>query len=192
MTEGLSLGRDDVFHDVQALMASYGAPAYVRRARQVEQAYEDLLARCSRQRDEWLKMTRLTLGELAALAGDWPAVRPLLADDGQLALLRRLHDELRPQPRFPPRRTSSRRALRRALADLRVSLAAFNRRWEGYLRDLDLSPVNDARDGYNRYYLLEKECAVRSPRLAREGFRRQEPLTHAEVAAHFPPLPVPR
>lgn len=192
MSDAQPLSRDDDYHDLQTFLARYDAPAYVRRARQVEQAYEELLARCRRQREEWLKMTRLALGTLAALAGDWAAVRPLLADDGQLERLRRLHDELRPRLRFPPWRTSSQRVLRRALAELRACLVAFNSRWEGYLRHLDLSPVNDARDGYNRYYLLEKECALRSPRLAREGFRRLEPLTPAQVAAHFPSLPVPQ
>ena len=36
MSEGISLGRDDEYRDFQRLMASYDAPAYVRRARRVE------------------------------------------------------------------------------------------------------------------------------------------------------------
>ena len=59
------------------------------------------------------------------------------------------------------------------------------------LEETDLTEVNALREGYNRYYLLEKECAVRSARLARQGFRRLEPVTLEELAALLPPLPVP-
>jgi hypothetical protein len=57
---------------------------------------------------------------------------------------------------------------------------------------VDLSQVNALRDGYNRYYVLEKECASRSPRTARHGFRPLPPLTADDLAALLPPLPVPR
>jgi hypothetical protein len=54
-----------------------------------------------------------------------------------------------------------------------------------------LNQVNDLRDGYNRYYVLEKECAVRSFRLARQGFCPLEPLTVEDITALFPLLHVP-
>jgi hypothetical protein len=47
------------------------------------------------------------------------------------------------------------------------------------------------RDGYNRYYLLEKECALRSARVAREGFVRLAPLTLDDIRKMLPLLPVP-
>jgi hypothetical protein len=72
------------------------------------------------------------------------------------------------------------------------SLERFNERWQRYVYQLDLAPVNEVREDYNRYYLLEKECAMRNGNLARRGFTRMTPLTHAELAALFPPLPVPR
>ena len=52
--------------------------------------------------------------------------------------------------------------------------------------------VNDKRDGYNRYYVLEKACALRSDTLARLGFSPLPPMDLAELRAHLPPLPVPR
>ncbi|HVS34068.1 MAG TPA: hypothetical protein VMS17_00705, partial [Gemmataceae bacterium] len=55
---------------------------------------------------------------------------------------------------------------------------------------VDVHRVNDLRDGYNRYYLLEKECALRSPRLARQGYRPLAPLTVQELEALMPPLPM--
>jgi hypothetical protein len=177
---------------VNQVLAQYDAPAYVRRARRVQGLFEQLLARCCKQRDEWLDMVRLRLGLVSALAGDWASLKPLLPDDGQLESLRQLHAELAPQLRAPVQPTTSVRALRRALMELHESIERFNSRWTEFLSQVDLAPVNAARDGYNRYYLLEKECALRSPSVARQGFRRLEPLTCADVAALLPPLSVPR
>jgi len=82
--------------------------------------------------------------------------------------------------------------LRRSLRELNESLEHFNERWQAFLSKVDLTAVNEMRDGYNRYYVLEKECAVRSARIARQGFIPLEPLTIDDVIAEFPLLPVPR
>src|SRR4051812_10501239 len=108
------LGRDDERRDFLHLMASYDAPAYVRRARGVQEAFEQLVRRCRGQRNEWLAMVRIRLGRLRGLAGDWAALRPLLADAEQVDVLRRLEGDLRPQPRLPPEPTSSAWVLGRA------------------------------------------------------------------------------
>jgi len=71
-------------------------------------------------------------------------------------------------------------------------LETFNRRWFDFLPTVDLTAVNEARDGYNRYYLLEKECAMRSPRLARQGFERLECFTIGELMTMLPILPIPK
>ena len=60
------------------------------------------------------------------------------------------------------------------------------------MREVKLDAVNDLRDGYNRYYLIEKECAIRSPTLARRGFVRLEPLKHENLFEALPLLPLPR
>jgi hypothetical protein len=185
-------GRDDERNLLKQFMSQYDAPAYARRARQVQEAYEHLLSRCRRQREEWLPMIRLCVGRLRALAGDWNALRPLLADDAQVAVLQDLEAALAPRLRVPVEPTSSTRVLASALQELRESIERFNRRWQEFLHKVDVTRVNELRDGYNRYYLLEKECAFRSPRLARQGFRRLEPLTLDEIAVLLPPLPVPR
>jgi hypothetical protein len=181
------LGGED--REAKELMGLYDVPAYVRRARQVEGAFETLVARCRQQREEWLAMVRLRVGLLRALAGDWQALRPLL-DDDQLDLLRDLHDHLSPTLRVPVEPTASPRALRRALEDLRESVGRFNRRWEEFLAGIDLAEVNQLREDYNRYYVLEKECALRSATAARHGFQRLRPLGNDEIAALFPPLPL--
>ena len=175
----------------KTFVSIYGGPAYIRRAREVEGALEHVLARCRKQRDDWLTMVRLRLGVLKALAGDWPPLAPLLADEEQLGHLEQMHADFAPQLRTPVAATSSPRRLRRALHELRESIELFNRRWLAYLSRVDLSWVNELRDGYNRYYIVEKECAVRSPRLARVGFQRLEPLTTESLLVLLPPLPVP-
>lgn len=191
MNDSLPAGRDDA-REVQELMAQFDAPAYVRRARRVEGAYEQLLERCGRQREEWLPMVRTRIGQLAALAPGWEGLRPLLQCQDQFDAIRRLHDELRPRLRVPIAPATSAGVLRRAVAALGHSVGRFNQRWLDFLAGVDLRPLNTLRDGYNRHYLLEKECALRSTRLARENFRRLEPLTHDDLSRLFPPLPVPR
>jgi len=173
-------------------MSLYDAPAFARRARQVQEAFDHLVGRCRRQRDEWLAVVRMRLGLLGALAGDWDRLRPWLVETEQVDTLRKMHADLAPQLRLPVDRTSSERVLWRALGELKESIERFNRRWQEFLGQVDLAHVNRLRDGYNRYYLLEKECAVRSARVARQGFRRLEPLTLDALAGLLPPLPLPR
>lgn len=186
------LGRNDENRVFQQFLSAYGAPAYIRRARQVEAAMRAVIERCRRQRDEWLANVRLRLGTLAALAGDWDRLRPFLADEDQIKLLRRLHEDLQPRLRMPVAVTSSSRMLLRSLHDLTAAIEHFNRRWQALLPTVDLSAVNALREGYNRYYVLEKECAVRSTRVARQGFQPLPPATVAEIECELPILPLPR
>jgi hypothetical protein len=190
--ESVPFSGDSEGHESKYVMGQYGAPAYIRRARGVEEALEYLLLKCRGQREAWLGMVKLYLGRLLALAGEWPALRPLVADDEQLAVLETLRQELRPRLRLPPERTTSARVLRYALRELVSSLERFNRRWQAYLEKLDFAAVNEVRDGYNRYYVLEKSCALRNDVLATLGFVPLAPMTLAELTSHLPPLPVPR
>jgi hypothetical protein len=171
------------------MLGRFDGPAFVRRARGVQEALERLLERCRHKRNEWLAMVRLRVGELRALAGDWSVLRSLLAS-GQEEALERLHTELEPRLRVPVTQTSARRLLRRALRELNESIERFNHRWHKYLGEVDLGPLNELRDGYNRYYIMEKECALGSAALARQGFRPLPPYTRAELHAELPPLPV--
>ena len=185
------LGRDDDRHALQKFLAQYDAPAYVRRAVNVEGALEEIRARCRRQRDQWLAMARTRLAILRALAGDWTALGPCLQDESQLDVLRFLEAELFPSLRATIAPTTSTRVLRRALSELCDSLNRFNRRWPAFLQAQDLRKLNELREDYNRYYILEKECAVRSARLARQGFHKLPPLNVDDLLKFFPPLPVP-
>ena len=59
------------------------------------------------------------------------------------------------------------------------------------MEGVDLEPVNRLRDGYNRYYVLEKECALRSTRTAQDQFVPLPPATTADLFDRFPLLRVP-
>jgi hypothetical protein len=167
------LARSDNDRVVRRVLGHYDAPAFIRRARRVQEALDSLLVSCRQQREQWLRMPRLHLGVLKGLASDWHRLRPWLIDDDQLVLLGELETEL-------------------TLRALTESLETFNRRWLKFLATIDLTSVNEARDGYNRYYLLEKECAMRSVRLARQGFKRLESLTIGELMTMLPILPIPK
>jgi hypothetical protein len=176
--------------ELQEVLAQFDAPAYIRRARGVEQALEHLLERCRGQANEWLDMVKLRLGQVRALAGEWSALESLL-DKEHLLVLVKLHDDLAPNLRAPLTPTASERTLRRALLDLVSSLERFNERWRAYLEKVDFSAVNEVREGYNRYYVIEKSCALRSDRLAAIGFTPLPPFTREELCRRLPPLPVP-
>jgi hypothetical protein len=186
------LGRDDASHLFKQFVAHYDAPAFMRRARRVQEAFEDLVRQCRQQRDEWLEPAALRLRTLGALVRDWSALVPVLRDGEQLHALEVLDATLGPCHHPALESSASLRALRQALRVLHEGIERFNRRWQEFLGKVDLGPVNALRDGYNRYYLLEKECALRSARIARQGFRRLEPVTVEELSRLLPPLPVPQ
>jgi hypothetical protein len=188
----IALGADSEQRQLNELASLFDAPAYIRRARGVEEALEQLLCRCRSQRETWLLMPRLHLGQLHDLAGQWATLLPLLADEQQLALLERLWSELSPKLRLPLQPTRSLRRLKRQLRELCSSLHLFNERWLTFIAQVDLSEVNARREGYNRYYVLEKACALRSDLLARHGFVPHSLMNAEELLAHLPTLPVPR
>jgi hypothetical protein len=191
MEEEIVLGRDEASEALKRFLSQFDAPAYIRRARGVEMALEHLLDHCRRRRAEWLEMVRLRIGMLHALVGDWDNLRPLLSDGEQVDILRYLLAALASPLRAPVEPTTSARALRRAIQESHESLERFNRRWQEFLESVDLTAINELRQGYNRYYVLEKECAVRSARVARQGFAPLPPLTLNDLASQFPLLPVP-
>jgi hypothetical protein len=179
---------DDELRLRMMVAAQYDAPAYIRRARGVEAALEQLVERCRGQRAEWLYGVRLNLAVLRAGISRWGDLQPLLADDSQLSALEVLHAEAG-DPEVPIMGVGSRRT---ALRRLRAAVERFNRRWLDFVDRMDLAELNRLRDGYNRFYLLEKECAVGAARLLPQTFRRLPPFTTADLLVRLPPLPVPR
>ena len=186
--------RDDDYRAFQQLIAAADGPAYARRARRVHDAFEQLLP------DAASSATNGSRSCVCRWAGCTPSPArgrpaPCLPDDESLELLRRLHEELQPHLRVPLTPTTALRTLKATLVELIDGLERFNCRWQEHVHGLDVQPINELRDGYNRYYVLEKECALRNRRggairlstvAAADG--RQHSATAAAVGRATAPL----
>jgi hypothetical protein len=170
-------GRDEASRLLGEVAARFGAPAFVRRARQVEDAFDHLVHRCQKQREEWLDQVRIPWHALLAITDQFDQKNELAGVLGDSA----------DGSRIP----ASGRRLRNALWQLRDSIERFNCRWQKFIDELNLVEINQQREDYNRYYVLEKECALRSARLARRGFIPLAPITPKDLLALLPLLPVP-
>jgi hypothetical protein len=105
--------------------------------------------------------------------------------------LLRLHSEWKSRLRHSVKPAKSVAEARRALSLLADSFAHFNRRWTEYVERLDFGPINLVRERYNQFYLIEKECAVRSVKTAQKGFARLAPLGSADFYRELPLLMIP-
>jgi len=184
------MAEEDPSREVGGILAAFDAPAFVRRARQVEDAWTMLLDRCRFEQKRLLELPRMRLGRLMALA----VPRSLLADlipVAELQRLEQLHSEWNPQLRSIVKPSRSGKELAVPLSDLARSFERFNRRWSKFLNELELEPINRLRRNYNRFYLLEKECALFSSRIAHDGFVPLQAISTDDLFAEFPLLPVP-
>ena len=153
----------------QEITGRFGAPSFIRRAKQVEVAWSNLVERLEQLRRQQLEIVGLRLGQLSAKAGSWNALRGLLSD-ADLDHLERLHGELQPRLRMPLETTTSRRVLRSALHELAAAMEAFNQRWSKVIIDVDLKPVNDVREAYNPILPLEKVMPAARPVSRKSAF----------------------
>ena len=181
-------GRDE---SLGRVLGFYDTPAYVRRGLQLSQARERVFRRCEAQREERLRWVRMHLKLLRQQIANWSELRNYLASDDYCLILADLGSWILQDLPTPLRQVGSTWGLRSRLQSLIESITRFNRRWVHFLQKLDLGEVNAQVAAYNRYYLLEKECAMRSPRLAAKGFVPACELTREELGRRFPLLPMP-
>jgi hypothetical protein len=83
------------------------------------------------------------------------------------------------------------RRQRQIARDLIESVLRFNQRWQQFVDRINLDPTNHVIEQYNRYYVLEKECFMGSPRRAARHFTPVSPITVAMLIEYHPTLPVP-
>ena len=172
---------DDERHLFQQIIASFDTPAYMRRARDVEAAWNEILMRCQHQYEELLEMPRLRLAQLHRLLHGRMELLSTLTGNAitcfHTQLLQELFRNWQPtlqsgpagnQHQLPTDNSPQKQMI--AVRQLSLSFHRFNSRWKGYLDSIDLTKVNDLRSGYNENYLLEKECVVHSVNIARMGF----------------------
>ena len=182
------LGRaTDWDHMTQRLIGMFDQPAYMRRALRVEDALRGLEQHIHRQREQHLEWVRRPLRTWLTLVQRDPTIVDRLEEKCRTSLETLLSSVLKegrpvegllwlPKPR-------------KVLGEIHREVDRFNGRWQQLLAIVDLSPINQRIDEYNEHYLLEKECAFRSPCAAARGFQPLEHVGPDWLQSLFPTLP---
>ncbi len=174
------------------VLAQFDTPAFIKRARRVEDAEAQILSHCRGHRTALLEIPGIRLATAGALiAYKWESLGDYLREDGFSAYLDALYKEWEPQLRVEVLATDSRRKIRRTLRELVSSFENFNKKWAQFLRELDLTSVNQVREDYNNYYVCEKACAFDSEQIGQRGFERLPPMMPDDVVKKLPYLNVP-
>lgn len=176
----------------ELLLAGYGVPAYIRRARNLELAEQELDARVQRLWFDRVRPVARQVRSLLALVSDDRALWELL-DHGRRypafreveALVSRHPDYARfgaDRSLFGPTRAARVRELCRLIRE-------FNDTWAAAVEGIDLGPVNGLIAEYNRWFPLERECAMRHAFQFRDDFQPRPRIEPAELAIRQPLLP---
>jgi hypothetical protein len=176
----------DIETEVKEMMGLFDVPAFARRGHDLEITLRRLHERCQKARFQLLDMVHLRLRQWSrAVTGPsaWTAV--FTGSIEPLWPLATAEPPIWGEIAAPLRRQ------RIIAGDLIAAVLRFNRRWEQFVTQLNLEPVNTVIDRYNRYYVLEKECVLGSARLAARHFQAVPLLTTATLLDKHPPLPVP-
>jgi hypothetical protein len=136
-------------------------------------------------------MPRMRLARLFALGLLSGQTATAIFSANDLIYVQALHQEWKPRLRAEVKPARSVAVLERAREDLARSFRRFNERWSKYVHNFDLAPINRLRERYNRYYLLEKECALWSSRIAQQGFIPLPYVTVQDLFEEFPVLRIP-
>ena len=170
--------------------ASFDTPAYVRRGLTVETEWNALADKLHRTWKDWTVPVGRLCSQLRHQAGGLDAFGPWLASPEDLDRLRQLDQRLDHKLKYPPGKAFWHWPLKGSLRRLARMAADLNHAWARHLETQDLEPLNRSREQYNRWYLLEKECAMRSTRLAAGGFEPFPRVGPGDLIKLFPPLPV--
>jgi hypothetical protein len=167
-------------------------PSFLRRAREVRDAWDGLLKRCRSRRDETLRGPRMHLGNLSRqVNGDWSRLARYLADESQVSVFATLYEEWKPRLPAVIKSTSPWSTIQSSLAGFADSVDRFNRAWNKFLQNVDLEEVNRLRADFNKYYPIEKAAAFDSEAIERLGFEPLDLATVELLHAKFPPLELP-
>jgi hypothetical protein len=171
---------------VRRMLGVFDLPAFARRGQELEQRIERLRFRCRHQRATLLAPVQMRLRQWAEVAtgpGDW-------ADAFTQSPLP-LWDSCEAQAALWARAAAKPGRRRSVARDLVASVSRFNRRWGRFLDTLDLRPLNLLIEGYNTYYLIEKECSMGSARLAARHFQPYAPWSTDDLWRHYPLIAIP-
>ncbi len=163
-----------------------GPPAFVQRALEVERCEAELRSLVLARRAEALEGVTVAAKRLVALSGSIDAAAA--AFDVPADFLGVL-EEARRDPHFEeywvdldvrPEETA------RTLAE---RIARFDRQWPEILAEVDLGPLNEAIDRYDRNYEIEREVFARHTEASQWRRPTLAPRTLADLEQEFPLLP---
>jgi hypothetical protein len=178
--------------DEKALLGLCEPPAFLRRGMRVDDAEARVDKQCETARLQMLFAVRLRLRSWNRLVHDHPAIRERMslaaaesvAEIGRTAFLPR-------EAIMIPGPAGWRFLAMRHWRALVLAVEEFNANWKRFLEAFPLDDLHRVIDDYNRYYVLEKECAVRSFHTARRGFTPRKKTAVSDLLERFPPLPAP-
>jgi hypothetical protein len=171
--------------EMRQLLGMFEVPAFARRGQDLEFLLARLVDRLLRERARMLEMVRLRIRQWTTVA--------ISSVDGSELFSRPIDELILLVLNVPPNWAASPGPKRKRIVvarDLIASVDRFNRRWNRFLQELNLEPFNARIDDYNRYYLLEKECAFGSAKVAARGFQEMSRLTVEGLLEDHPLLPV--
>jgi hypothetical protein len=180
------IGNADAEAGLKEVLGLFDLPAFARRGQDLEHTLRRIHHRCRAARGAMLEMVHLRLRQWASAVIGPDSWAPVLAHS--IEPLWGLSQAKPPQWAATPAPMRQQRLIARDLID---SVNRFNRRWIHFLEHLNLGPTNAVIEEYNRFYLLEKECVMGSPRLAGRYFTEVPKLTTEMLRADHPILPVP-
>jgi hypothetical protein len=167
-------------------------PSFLRRAREVHDAWEELLKRCLSHREEKLRLPRMHLGNLSRqVNGDWSRLATYLADESQVSVFANLYEQWKRRLPAVIKSSSPWSTLHSSLIGFADSVDRFNHAWNKFLQNVDLEVINRLRTDFNKYYPIEKAAAFDSEAIERLGFEPLDLATIEHLHARFPPLEVP-
>lgn len=178
--------------DEKALLGLGETLAFLRRGMSVDDAEARVDMQCEAARLQMLFAVRLRLRAWNRLIRDHPTIRdrmsPAAAESvaviGRIAFL---PDEKNISPAPAGWRLFAMRHWRALVS----AVEEFNANWKRFLDAFSLDDLHRVIEDYNRFYVLEKECAVRSILTARRGFTPRKKTAAADLLERFPPLPRP-
>ena len=166
-----------------AWAAALGVPAFVRRANALEEAMTVLHDRIRVERSRRLRYLHDAARELEASRRAGAALPPWIgaALDEITGVGMRFRSGP-PASAVPSPRRSAMLARR-----LRRRILEFNARWSAYLDAVSLDEVRSLQTGYNQWYSLEREFALRGVRMS---FTPVRLLEREDLIRMHPGLPV--
>lgn len=164
-------------------------PAFLMRARRVEEALSSLVKRCESERRDALIWPRRHFHVLRKrCSGNWSRFAPLVSDPDSSTIFVDLSAQLPEDDKYLEAWFTSDRS---ALRTFHESATKFNKMWSRFLSSGVLTEVNDRRREYNSYYPMEKATAFGTESFSAD-FKALPEIPQSWLESRFPLLTLPQ